>query len=168
MSDEGPSPILSSLLLLPPALLLQVNLVQCFPAKERLVKKKLTFGLKHLQQNKQNNMSVSGIERSSRNFEKYCFPSHLDRKVFLFLFTFKREDLWWTKSLGFQPVLTMSLANPLLQFFWLNSLFFPVSSLSSLCWLLQVILCKRCRCTSPTSATDPVMGKNVPEEDTWN
>lgn len=38
LSDEGPSPILSSAVCLPPAFM-QVNSVQCFPKKECFVKK---------------------------------------------------------------------------------------------------------------------------------
>lgn len=69
LSDEGPSPILSSAVHLPPAFL-QVNSVQRFPKKECFVKKKSQCSLKRLQQNKENDMSVHGVKRSFGNFEK--------------------------------------------------------------------------------------------------
>lgn len=106
-------------------------------------------------------MSIHNMEMSSGIFERCWFPSHLDGNMFLFLFMFERENLWWTKSLGVQPTSTISLAKPLLQLSWFNSLliFFPASSLSSLLILTNVSM--KCVQTyfSHLCATDLVRGK---------
>lgn len=97
-------------------------------------------------------MSIHDMETSSGIFETCWFPSHLDGNMFLFLFTFERENLWWAKSLGVQPTSTISLAKPLLQLSWFNSLFFFFQPhLSPVCWFLQMFLWNVCRPTFLTS-----------------
>lgn len=72
---------------------------------------------------------------------KLWFPSNLDRQMFLFLFTFVRQNLCWTESV-FHPNLTRSPADLLLQSSWLHSPCFqsdlsPVLS-DSYKWLYDV------------------------------
>lgn len=69
LSDEGPSPILSSAVCLPPAFM-QVNSVQCFSQTGVFCQKKSQLCLKRLQQNRENDMSVHGVKRSFGNFEE--------------------------------------------------------------------------------------------------